>query len=214
MLTVSYTLGNFDPNFWILSFEKAVDFIDFEVIFLIMTLMIVVSIIGHTGVFQWLALYAYRVAGGDARKLVILLMCTTAIMSAFLNNVTIMLLMAPITIQIALMLDIKPAALIIPEAMMSNVGGVATLIGDPPNTVIGSYAGIGFNPFLIHMGPIALVGALCMIAAVYLVYRQDYAVARQTPSRTLLARLERDARITDPVTLKRGALVVGIMLAA
>jgi Na+/H+ antiporter NhaD/arsenite permease-like protein len=213
MLGVSYLCGTFNPDFWILGFEQAVEFIDFDVIFLIMSLMIVVSIIGSTGIFQWLALAAYRTARGSAWRLAVILMAAAAVLSAFLNNVTIILLMAPITIEIALMLGINPAALIIPEALMSNIGGVATLIGDPPNTVIGSYAGLGFNEFLIHMAPIAVISALVLIAVVYLIYRRDYRAARSAPSHALFARLMRDARITDPVTLKRSLLVTGAMLA-
>jgi Na+/H+ antiporter NhaD/arsenite permease-like protein len=212
MLAVSYMVGTRNPNYWILGIERAIDAIDFDVIFLIMSLMIVVSIIGRTGIFQWLALAAYRRAHGSAWRLAVILMVSTALLSAFLNNVTIMLLMAPITIEIALVLGINPAALILPEAMMSNVGGIATLIGDPPNTVIGSYAGLGFNQFLIHMGPIALIAAIALIAVVYFIYRRDYAVAHRTPSDALLARLQKDAQITDPVTLRRGLLIIGGML--
>jgi Na+/H+ antiporter NhaD/arsenite permease-like protein len=206
LLSVSYVIGTHNPDFWILGFEQAIEFIDWDVIFLIMSLMIVVSIVGRTGVFQWLALAAYRTAQGSAWRLAIILMLTTAALSAFLNNVTIMLLMAPITIEIALVLGINPTAFIIPEVMASNIGGVATLIGDPPNTVIGSYAGIGFNKFLVHTGPIALIGTITLIGIVYVIYRRDYAAAWHGSSQALLA------RITDPQTLKRGALVIGVMV--
>lgn len=212
MLGISYLVGTFSADYWIIGFERAVDYIDLDVIFLIMTLMIVVSVIGRTGLFQWLALQAYRSARGTAWRLAILLMIATAVMSAFLNNVTIMLLMAPITIEIALMLDINPTALLIPEAMASNIGGIATLIGDPPNTIIGSYAGLGFNQFLTHMGPIAVIATVTLIGAICIIYRRDYAKARKTPSPALLARLERDAKITDPVTLRRALVVIGLML--
>jgi Na+/H+ antiporter NhaD/arsenite permease-like protein len=212
MLGVSYLLGTNNPDFWILSFERAITYVDFDVIFLILTLMIVVSIIGRTGVFQCLALSAYRSAQGNAWFLAIILMATTALLSAFLNNVTIMLLMAPITIEIALVLEIKPTALIIPEVFASNIGGVATLIGDPPNTVIGSYAGVGFNQFLIHMGPIAVISTLALIAVIYLIYHREYQSARQTTSPALLARLEKDAQITEPETLKRSLVVMGLMM--
>jgi Na+/H+ antiporter NhaD/arsenite permease-like protein len=212
MMGVSYLLGTFDADFWILGFERAIEFVDFDVIFLIMSLMIVVSIIGRTGMFQWLALAAYRAARGSAWRLAVILMLATALLSAFLNNVTIILLMAPITIEIAMVLGINPVALILPEALVSNVGGIATLIGDPPNTVIGSYAGLGFNQFLIHMTPIAIVGTLALIVVVYLIYRRDYAAVRREPSQALMARLEQDARITDPVTLRRSLVVVSVML--
>lgn len=212
MLGVSYLIGSFNADYWIIGFERAADFIDLDVIFLIMTLMIVVSMIGRTGIFQRLALEAYRVARGSAWRLAIILMVTTAAMSAFLNNVTIMLLMAPITIEIALMLEVKPAALLIPEAMASNIGGIATLIGDPPNTMIGSFAHLGFNKFLIHMGPMALIATAALLVVVCLVYRRDFSQARKKPSLALLARLEKDAQITDPTTLRRALLVVVLML--
>lgn len=212
MLGISYLIGAFNADYWILGFERAVAYIDLDVIFLIMTLMIMVSVIGRTGLFQWLALQAYRSAHGSAWRLAILLMVATAAMSAFLNNVTIMLLMAPITIEIALMLEINPTALLIPEALASNIGGIATLIGDPPNTIIGSYAGLGFNQFLLHMGPMAAIATVTLIGAVCIIHRRDYAKARKTPSPALLARLERDAQITDPVTLRRALVVIGLML--
>jgi hypothetical protein len=163
MLGITYTVGAFNPDFQILSFERAIKFIDFDVIFLIMTLMILVAVIGRTGVFRWLALVAYRAARGNAWQLAVILMAVTAVLSAFLNNVTIMLLMAPVTIEVALILGVNPAALIIPEVLASNIGGVATLIGDPPNTVIGSFADLGFNQFLIHMGPIAVIATITLI---------------------------------------------------
>ena len=213
MLGVSHTVGTFNPDFQILSFERAVEFIDFDVIFLIMTLMILVAVVGRTGVFQWLALAAYRAARGDAWRLAVILMAATAVLSAFLNNVTIMLLMAPVTIEIALILGINPAALIIPEALAAEVGGTATLIGDPPNTVIGSFADLGFNQFLIHMGPIALIATIVLMAVIYIIYRREYAAACKEPSPALLAHLEKGAQITDPVTLKRSLLVVGAMMA-
>jgi Na+/H+ antiporter NhaD/arsenite permease-like protein len=212
MLGITYTVGTFNSDFRILSFERAIEFIDFDVIFLIMTLMILVAVIGRTGVFQWLALAAYRAAHGSAWRLAVILMAATAVLSAFLNNVTIMLLMAPVTIEVALILGINPAALIIPEVLASNIGGTATLIGDPPNTVIGSFADLGFNQFLIHMGPIALIGTITLIAVIYVIYRREYAAARKAPSPALLARLEKDAQITDPLTLKRSLLVVGAMM--
>ncbi len=212
MLGVSYLVGTFNPDFWILGFERAIEFVDFDVIFLIMSLMIVVSIIGRTGMFQWLALAAYRAARGSAWRLAVILMLATAVLSAFLNNVTIILLMAPITIEIAMVLGINPVALILPEALVSNIGGIATLIGDPPNTVIGSYAGLGFNQFLVHMMPIAVISTLVLMGVVYFFYRRDYAAVNRMPSQALLMRLEDDARITDPETLKRSLLVVGAML--
>ena len=112
--------------------------IDMNVIFLLMAMMIIVGVLKKTGVFQWLAYKSYGIAKGNIFVLASILMFITAFLSAFLDNVTTMLLMIPVTIEIALTLKVNPVTLLIPEAFASNVGGTATLIGDPPNIMIGS----------------------------------------------------------------------------
>ncbi len=212
ILGVSYLLGSSTPDFWILSFERAIHYIDFNVIFLIMGMMILVAIMGRTGVFQWLGYQAYRVTGGNAWYLAVLLTIITATASAFLNNVTIMLLLAPVTIEMALVLGIHPFSLLIPEVLASNIGGAATLIGDPPNTIIGSYVGLGFLDFLVHMGPIAIVSMVALLVMIRLIYGKEYANSREIASPTLLERLREDAQITDPGTLRKALLMGGVTL--
>jgi len=212
ILGVSYLLGSSHPDFWILSFERAIHYIDFNVIFLIMGMMIFVAIMGRTGVFQWLGYQAYRVTGGNSWYLAVLLITITAVGSAFLNNVTIMLLMAPVTIEMALVLGIHPFSLLIPEILASNIGGAATLIGDPPNTIIGSYAGLGFLDFLLHMGPIVLLSMVALLVMIRLIYGQEYARSREIASPALLERLREDARITDPGTLRKALIMGGVTL--
>jgi len=212
ILGVSYLLGSSKPDFWILSFERAIHYIDFNVIFLIMGMMIFVAIMGRTGVFQWLGYQAYRVTGGNAWYLAALLTIITAVASALLNNVTIMLLMAPVTIEMALVLGVHPFSLLIPEVLASNVGGAATLIGDPPNTIIGSYAGLGFLDFLLHMGPMAMLSMVALLAMIRFIYGKEYARSREIFSPTLLERLREDARITDPGTLRKALVMGGVTL--
>ncbi len=207
MLGVTYLLGSFNPDFWIISFPRAVYRIDFNVIFLIMGMMIFVAIMGQTGVFQWLAYQAYRLSGGNAWHLAVLLSLITAFASAFLNNVTIMLLVAPVTIEMALVLGVHPFIFLIPEVLAANLGGAATLIGDPPNILIGSYAGLGFSDFLIHMGPMVIISLVVLLVVVRLIYGKEYAQSHQAISLVLAERLRQDARITDREVLRKGLFV-------
>ena len=128
----------FAPSIYILNFERALTYINWEVIFLVMAMMIVVAVIEETGIFQWTAFQAYRLSGGRSWVLVLILMAFTAVASALLDNFTTMLLMTPISLQIGLALGINPLALIIPEVLASNVGGISTLIGTPTNILIGA----------------------------------------------------------------------------
>jgi len=210
MLGVSYILGTFDRDFRIISFERAISFIDFDVIFLVMSLMIFVALLSRTGLFQWLAFQAYKLGGGKPYVIAGALSLLTAFISAFLNNVTVMLLIGPVTIEMALMLGIHPVSFLIPEVLASNVGGAATLIGDPPNTIIGSYAHLSFNEFLLNLGPVVLLSYLALMAVVFLLYRGQYRRKMEEPSPELLEQLKREAAIKDKATLKKTLLVAVI----
>ena len=145
---VSFIGVAFWPDLFIINFDRALTYINWEVIFLVMAMMIVIAVIEGTGIFQWTAFQAYRLSRGQARILVLILMAVTAVASALLDNFTTMLLMAPISMQIGLAIGINPLALIIPEILASNVGGISTLIGTPTNILIGAHAGLGFTDFL------------------------------------------------------------------
>jgi len=160
ILFITYTAGTFDKNYFILSFEDAMQAIDLNVIFLLMGMMIIVGVLKKTGLFQWMAYKSYALARGNIFILAFILQIITAVTSAFLDNVTTMLLMIPVTIEIAVTLKINPLTLLIPEVFASNVGGAATLIGDPPNILIGSYAKLTFAQFVINLG---LVCTVCLI---------------------------------------------------
>ena len=144
----SYIGGTFNPDLFILSYERGLSYIDWEVIFLVMGMMIIIAIVEGTGIFQWLAFQAYRVSRGRTWLLVLILMLITAVASALLDNFTTMLLMTPISLQIGMALGVNPLALIIPQVLASNVGGISTLVGTPTNIIIGAYAGISFTDFL------------------------------------------------------------------
>jgi len=138
MLLISYTIGTINPDYHIFSFEAAINAIDMNVIFLLMGMMIIVGVLKHTGVFQWCAYVSYKLARGKVFLLSLYLMIFTAVASAFLDNVTTMLLLTGVAIEISVSLALNPLVILIPLVLASNVGGTATLIGDPPNIMIGS----------------------------------------------------------------------------
>ena len=164
VLFISYTLGTFDKNYFIISFEDAMAAIDMNVIFLLLAMMIFVGVLKRTGMFQWLAYKAYAMAKGNIFILAGILMTITAVVSAFLDNVTTMLLMIPVTIEIAVTLKVNPLTFMVPEAFASNIGGTATLIGDPPNILIGSYANLSFGDFVINL---VLICVICLLVTIF-----------------------------------------------
>lgn len=153
ILMISHTVGYYLPQWRTLTFEQAIGYVDLEVIFLLLGMMTIIAILEETGIFQWFAFAAYRASGGRPWLLAALLMMVTAVLSALLDNVTTVLLISPITIEIALQMGLDPLSLLIPEVLACNIGGAATLIGDPPNILIASYAGLTFNDFLGNMAP-------------------------------------------------------------
>jgi len=212
VLGTSFVGGAVSPNLFIFDFERALSYVDFDVIFLVMGMMIVIAVIEETGIFQWMAYQAYRMSGGRIWLLVTILIAITAVASALLDNVTTMLLMAPITIQIALTLGIDPLTLLIPEVLASNVGGISTLIGTPTNILIGSYAGLGFNDFLINLTPGVLAALVVLVIFVVLRYRRSYAAAGGGLSDAMRQRLKESGRITQPAKLRKAGIIFGLML--
>ena len=170
-----------------LTLRAVTTMIDWETIGLLLGMMVMVGVISHTGVFEWFAVEAYKKSGGSIWSLVVILCSVTAVLSAFLDNVTTILLLTPVTIQLAKVLDLKPIPLLISEVLFSNIGGAATMIGDPPNIMIGSglsesaikrteYShlaadGVNFNDFIIEMAP----GILMTIVPAFMFIRWFYA---------------------------------------
>jgi len=209
IFAVSYLGAPLYNGLYIFRFEDALRYIDWNVIFLIMGMMIVIAVVERTGVFQWAAYMAYRLSGGRTWLLVIILMIVTGVASAFLDNVTTMLLMTPVTIRIALSLGLNPLALLMPEVMASNVVGISTLVGTPTNILIGSYAEIGFNDFLVNLTPGVVLALVGLIAYNLYIYRHDLQLsgAKGAVSEVLLQRLAERGRITEPDHLKKAGVV-------
>jgi len=208
LLFVSYSLGSLNPSYRILTFDDAMGAIDGNVIFLLMGMMIIVGVLKRTGVFQWMAYKSFQLARGNIYGLVVLLMFVTAVISALLDNVTTVLLIIPVTIEIALALKISPTSLLLPQVFASNVGGTATLIGDPPNVMIGSYAGLTFMDFVAHVALICLIGLA--IVSVYFAFwfRKDYRSAEVEDVPAMTARLREEYRVTDSRLLAKAVLVL------
>lgn len=212
LLTVSYTIGTFHDSYMILTFEDAMRAMDMNVIFLLMSMMIIVGVLKKTGVFQWMAYKSYHAARGNVYALASILMVVTAISSAFLDNVTTMLLIIPVTIEIALTLEINPIAFLMPEVFASNVGGTATLIGDPPNIMIGSYAKLSFIDFVNNLTIICLIClAVTLVYFVYF-YKKDYLKAKVTDVEKMIQHLREEYRITNKTLLIQGGIILGIVI--
>lgn len=184
--------------------------VDWNVFFLLAGMMIIANILSETGLFQWIAVKAVILGNRNPVRTMILLSLVTAISSAALDNVTVVVLIAPVTLFVAANLGISPIPFLIAEVIASNTGGAATLIGDPPNILIGSAAGIDFVTFAANMGPIIIVNMLLFIPLSYLVFRKDLKAKAGAGARPQVTGLENI--ITDPVLLRKSLLVITAVL--
>jgi Na+/H+ antiporter NhaD/arsenite permease-like protein len=210
LLFITYTAGTFYPGYTILTFEDAMQAMDMNVIFLLMSMMIIVGVMKKTGVFQWLAYKSFQLARGNIFALSAILMFVTAFTSAFLDNVTTMLLIIPVTIEIAVTLKINPITLLMPEVFASNVGGTATLIGDPPNIMIGSYAKLSFVDFVTNLTIICVICLVVTIVYFLYWYKKDYLKAQVGNVEKLIAHLKDEYKITNKTLLIYCGVMLGI----
>lgn len=187
--------------------EEAFGAIDLNVIFLLAGMMILAAILRRTGFFQWLAILSVKVAGGDPFRLLIVLSVVCAVLSAFLDNVTTVVLIAPVTLYISTVLRVSPLPFLISEILASNIGGTATLIGDPPNILIGSASGLGFSEFLINLGPIALAVLLVFLVMTRFMFGRDLEIHEEVRD-AVLALDEREV-LSNPGLLRLSLLVIG-----
>ncbi|SCJ97641.1 Inner membrane protein YbiR [uncultured Eubacterium sp.] len=155
----------------ILTVDKAVGYIDFNTIGVLIGMMIFVSVVKNSGIFEYIAIKAAKLAHGNPWKIMVAFMVITAVLSAFLDNVTTVLLVGPMTITIARMLKVNPVPFLMTQILASNIGGTATLIGDPPNIMIGSAAGLDFVDFIVNTGVVAVVVIVALILVMKFVYK-------------------------------------------
>ncbi|MGL5100930.1 MAG: ArsB/NhaD family transporter, partial [Fusobacteriaceae bacterium] len=171
----------------ILNEEKALESVAerLEIIFLLVGMMVIVHLISETGIFQWFAIKAAQLVRGEPFALIVLLAIVTAVCSAFLDNVTTILLMAPVSILLANQLKLNPFPFIITEIMAANIGGVATIIGDPTQLIIGSESGLGFNDFLFNTSPVSILSLIILILNVYFIYGKKLKVSAELKARIM-----------------------------
>ncbi len=186
-----------------------------EIIFLLVGMMIVVHLISETGVFQWFAVKVAQLVRGEPFALIVLLSIVTAVCSAFLDNVTTILLMAPISILLANQLKLNPFPFIMTEIMAANIGGAATLIGDPTQLIIGNEGDLGFNDFLSNTAPLAIVALICLIVTVYLLYGKKLEVSRDLKARIM--ELDASRSLKNMTLLKQSGsifilIIVGFLM--
>ncbi len=194
--------------FKILEPEEAVHAIDFNTIGLLVGMMIIVGITRQTGIFEFLAIKAAKSSKGEPLKILAALSLVTAVLSALLDNVTTVLLIVPVTFAIAQKLRISPIPILIAEIIASNIGGTATLIGDPPNIMIGSATHLGFMDFVINLTPIVVVIYVCTLTLLRLIYRSQL-VADPERQKTIMELNEHD-ELKDMRLLKKCLFVLAL----
>jgi Na+/H+ antiporter NhaD/arsenite permease-like protein len=186
---------------------EALEAIDFNTLGLLLGMMILVRMMEETGLFQYLAILTGKRSGGNPWFLLVALGATTSLLSMVLDNVTTVILIAPVTILIAEILGINPVPLLLAEAILSNTGGVATLIGDPPNVIIGSAANLSFNDFLIHLAPIVVIAWFAALATLRFLFKKE--LSEKPKNIGALMNLNEQEALKDIPTIKKLLIILG-----
>ncbi|MGB6421546.1 MAG: SLC13 family permease, partial [Anaerolineales bacterium] len=185
--------------------------IDWNVIFLLAGMMMIANMLQDTGLFQWIAIQSVRLGKGNTYRILVILVLVTAVTSALLDNVTIVILMAPVTLFITARLRISPLPFLIALILASNIGGTATLVGDPPNILIGSAAGIDFITFAANLAPISLLILIAFIGLAWFLFKNDLQVAKIDP--LSFETLDTSELITNEPLLRKSLVVMaGVIL--
>ena len=191
--------------------DEAVKGIDWNTIGLLTGMMILVSISRRSGMFEYLAIWSAQKAKASPAGILVLLQITTAVVSALLDNVTTVLLVVPVTLAITSELDVPPYPFLFAEVFASNIGGTATLIGDPPNILIGSLVGLDFNAFLIHLTPVIVVIMAVQALMIHLLWGR---ALKSTPARrALVMGMSAEGAIVDWILLKQSLVVLTAVIA-
>jgi Na+/H+ antiporter NhaD/arsenite permease-like protein len=196
----------------IVNFDDAFShYIDWGTISLLIGMMILVGITNKTGVFQYAAIKSARLVKGHPARILVILSILTGVGSAFLDNVTTVLLIVPVTFSITRILGVKPFPFLISEILFSNIGGTATLIGDPPNIMIGqANKHLTFNAFLLHLTPVIIVIGAVTVFLLYLMFRKQLTVTEE--KRLALMKLDEKEFIKDPKLMKKSLIVLALTI--
>ena len=196
----------------ILTQDAAIDGVDFNTLGLLTGMMVIVAVTKRSGVFQYLAIWSAKKVQARPWGILVMLTLVTALLSAFLDNVTTVLLIAPVTLLIAEELRVSPYPFLFSEIFASNIGGTATLIGDPPNIMIGSAVDLTFNDFVMNLSPVVLVVLLVTLVPIYLIWGRKMHAEPQYRERVM--RFDEREAITDPRLLKQSLSVLALVLTA
>lgn len=199
-----YLVSHFIP------FENAVEHIDMNVIFLLIGMMMIVKITEQSGVFEYIAVKGAKLVKANPIAFLAVLFVITAFFSAMLDNVTTVLLISPVTLLLATQMEVAALPFIITEILASNIGGTATLIGDPPNIMIGSAAGLSFVDFIVNLAPAILGISVIVMGILVLIFKKDLVVSELNKKRILA--MDEKKMITNPVLMKKSLIVLGVVI--
>ena len=194
----------------IMTQDRAFGYIDWNVIFLLIGMMIIMGVIKETGVFQYAAIKTAKIAKGSPIRIMLMMFVVTAAISAILDNVTTVMIIIPVIILIASELGISPIPFIITQIMASNIGGTATLIGDPPNILIGSAVRLSFIDFIVNLTPVIIIISLISLLIIYLMFHKRMHVSNQRRARIM--EYNETILITNRPLLIKSAIVMGMLL--
>jgi Na+/H+ antiporter NhaD/arsenite permease-like protein len=184
--------------------------VDWNVIFLLIGMMIIINIMKPTGCFEYLAIKGAKAAKGQPFMIMVIFSTITAVFSAFLDNVTTVLLIAPVTLVICQALELNIVPFLLTEVLASNIGGTATLIGDPPNIMIGSKAHLGFMPFVYNLSPVIIVVLIAFIISIKFIFGKKMVVKEELRERVMA--MDENEAIKDPVLLRKSLVVLALTI--
>ena len=192
----------------VMSEHEALSHVNLEVVLLLAGMMSLANIFARTGAFEWAAIKAAQLVRGDGFLTLCLLCVITAVASAFLDNVTVVVLAVPITLSICRMLDVQPIPFLLAQVFASNIGGVSTIVADPPNIIIAAEADIGFLDFMLNTAPVGIVGMFVLLGMLYLWFRKSTITTEE--SRATVMQRNAASAITDYVLLKKCIVVFSL----
>lgn len=194
----------------VLTIETAADYVDLNTIGVLVGMMLFVAVVKSSGLFEYIAIWSAKLTRGQPMAILAVFAVITALLSAFLDNVTTVLLIGPMTIAITQILEVNPVPFLLSQIMASNIGGTATLIGDPPNIMIGSAAGLSFADFIVNTGPVVLIILAVVVAIFFLMYRGNLHVESENMEKVLT--LDEKLTIKDASLLRKSVIMIVLVV--
>lgn len=194
----------------VLTIETAADYVDLNTIGVLVGMMLFVAVVKSSGLFEYIAIWSAKLTRGQPMAILAVFAVITAVLPAFLDNVTTVLLIGPMTIAITQILEVNPVPFLLSQIMASNIGGTATLIGDPPNIMIGSAAGLSFADFIVNTGPVVLIILAVVVAIFFLMYRGNLHVESENMEKVLT--LDEKLTIKDASLLRKSVIMIVLVV--